>query len=556
MNKSVFSTVTSQAPFINFTDGNRVQMASSMIRQSQTLVNPELPLILTNHSFIYAQSFSCQIAKESGIIVDKFNDVILVKYDSGEEDVFIMGDLFRSPYRIGDRFKKGDVIVHHLMYDVKNHLPLYGVNANVMFSTENSRTYEDAVVLTKSGKEKFQYLYPVKIILEFQENDIVQVANQLRPGSKISRGTLLATFRRFASSLMSVVSNEDHKLLSEYEFTVSRIFTKFTEEFINNQPEETIKFFKQFAFEDKSLHPLIRKAVKRGFSFEAPAFIIIEGLSLRYPEVGDKFANPYGNKGVVSFIIDDFNLYDDVNNIKFTPHVIHTPVGVPSRMNLGQILYMSLGYLLKYIVPQKLSEMNDVNEKLKFLIKFYAYIAPKPYVEKLVNALKNQTKEQIRKHIEEVEREGFRIVLPQFTYNMFDKVYNLYKELNVPTSFIDERTGLRMGAGVIYTMLLEHLAFKKLKHLSVGEVDSRTLQPTDGQRMGEMEMWTLASHNALNFLKESLTIRSDDIVSKDKVIMELIKNGSSNMPKKTKSSTFDLFKAYMIQMGIELHEED
>jgi len=557
MDKSLFSTVTSQIPFVNYNDGNRVQMASSMIRQSQLLTNPELPLIVTQHSFVKGHSFSCQVAKDDGYVKDVFNNVVLVEYKTGEEEIFQLHDFFTTRYRVGQKFKKGDVIVHHLAYDPETELVAFGVNANVVFGTEKSFTYEDAIVLTKTGRKKFEHIIPVKYIEEFFTNNIVVIdPNKIKPGQLIRKGEKILEYRKIASSLLSIANAEVRTLRSDYDFVITRIFTIAKDDFLKLQPDHTKKFFRMYSYDDVDLHPLIKKAMKKGFSFDGQAYIVIEGISRRLPQIGDKFANPYGNKGVVSTFIDDFELIDNQNDIRFVPYVIHTPVGVPSRMNIGQILYMALGYILKYVVPKKLQQMNDLNEQIKFLLKVYSYVAPKQYVENLVSLIKKQDKSTLKQHIKEIIRNGFRIIIPQFTYEMVDKIHKLYVDLGVPFVFSDSRYPSRkLGGGVVYTMILEHLVFKKLKHVSMSDVDTRTLQPLDGQRMGEMEMWTLASHNTLNFLKESLTIRSDDVISKDTVIRNIIRNGKSDMPEVTNSPTFDLFRSYLVLMGFEIDEK-
>ena len=555
MDKSVFSTVTSQPPFVNYNDGNRVQMASSMIRQSQLLTHPELPLIVTQHSFIKGHSFSCQIAKENGYVKDVFNNILLVEYETGEEEIFQLHDFFTARYRVGQRFKKGEVIVHHLAYDPETELVAFGINANVVFGTEKSFTYEDAVVLTKTGRQKFEHIIPVKYVEEFFNNIVNIDPNRIKPGQLIRKGEKILEYKKIASSLISIANAETRTLRSDYDFVITKIYAVAKDDFLKLQPESTKKFFRIYSYNDVDLHPLIKKAIKKGFSFDGQAYIVIEGISRRLPQIGDKFANPYGNKGVVSTFINDFELIDKQNDIRFTPHIIHTPVGVPSRMNIGQILYMALGYILKYVVPKRLQQMDDLNEQIKFLLKVYSYVAPKHYVENLVSLIKKQDQRSLKQHVREIIKNGFRIIIPQFTYNMIDKIHKLYVDLGVPFTFSDSRYPARkLGGGVIYTMILEHLVFKKLKHVSMSDVDPRTLQPLDGQRMGEMEMWTLASHNALSFLKESLTIRSDDVISKNKVIRNVIRQGKSNMPEVTHSPTFDLFRAYLTIMGLEIEE--
>ena len=550
MSRSLFSTVTSQIPFVNSVDGNRVQMASSMIRQSQLLLKPEPPLIVTDHSPIKVNCLSIQLAKENGQVIDKFNDIILVRYDSGEEAVFFAGDFYTTDLRIGDRFEKGDIIVHHRAYNKDLNLVMFGINANVMFAPMRSKTYEDAVVLTESGRDRFAYYYPVKYVFEFY-NDSVELNPVLRLGSYIQKGDWILRRRKITSSIASYAATQTETEYSKFKFKVTKIKTVYEKDFLDIQPEATREFFKTYTYQTLDLHPLIKKALAKGFSYDGKAYLVIEGIAEALPVPGDKFANPYGNKGVVSFIVKDFTLTDEKTGISFTPDIIHTPVGIPSRMNVGQVAHMALGYVLKYVVPFRLRQISSLTDKIKFLLKVYAIVEP-TYAQQLAQKIKQTDPKVLQRIVEDIEANGYRIVVPQFTYNIFKRIYKLYKELGLEDTFVCSTNGYRYGAGVIYTMLLEHLVIKKLKVRSVGPVDSKTLQPTDGQRMGEMEMWTLASHNALNFLKESLTIRSDDVKSKTKVIGNLIRAGISNMPETTQSPTFDLLRAYLSHMGIEI----
>ena len=556
----MFSTVTSQISFVNFTDGNRVQMASSMIRQSQCLVNAELPLIIPENAFVRGQSFTVQLAPKDGQVIDKHNYAVVVKYNDDEEDVFILDDLFECDLKIGDTFKKNDVIVRHKSYDPKYQLIKFGVNANVMFAVPEAKTHEDAVIITKHGQSLFEYEYPVKIVYELPaENTLIQVSPKLRPGMTFQTGEEILTISKYSSSLASLFNMQVNKDHASLPFTVTNIFTYVDPKtnFLQYQPESTKKFFETFSTSYKKYDKqILQRYLKRSFSFDSSAFIVIYGVARLLPKPGDKFANLWGNKGVASSVGEkEYHLYDRNYDIRMPIHVVHTPVGIPSRMNLGQVIYMSLGYLLKYVVPKKLISLKHLSDKVNFLVKFYATIDRK-YAKKLVSLLKSLNEKQIKQMISEIESEGFRIIVSQFTYNMFEKIDKLYKELNVDPYFYCEEMNQMIGGGVIYTMLLEHLAFKKLKHTSYSSVDKKTLQPLDGQRMGEMEMWTLASYDALNFLKESLTIRSDDILAKSKVISDLIRTGNSSLKTKLNPSTYLLFKAYMSLLGVEFLEDE
>ncbi len=240
-------------------------------------------------------------------------------------------------------------------------------------------------------------------------------------------------------------------------------------------------------------------------------------------KIGDKMAGRHGNKGIVSTIVPEIDMpYTKDGRIV---DIVLNPLGVPSRMNIGQILEVHLG-----LVGKKLGEqIQEIFEakRADFIQELRAKMIEIASVAKLMNAkeaIEKMSDEELIKYARDWSK-GVKFATPVFegvTAEEFEKLYKMAKmDIDGKTELYDGRTGEkfkeRVNVGYMYMLKLHHLVDEKVHARSTGPYSLVTQQPVGGkalfggQRFGEMEVWALEAHGAAHTLKEMLTIKSDDV---------------------------------------------
>ncbi len=240
-------------------------------------------------------------------------------------------------------------------------------------------------------------------------------------------------------------------------------------------------------------------------------------------KVGDKMAGRHGNKGIVSIIVPEVDMpYTKDGKIV---DIVLNPLGVPSRMNIGQILEVHLGLIGKKLGEQ-IQEIFE-SKRSEWIKELRAKMIEIADVAKLMNAkefIENLSDEELIKYARDWAK-GVKFASPVFegvTAEEFKKLYELAKmDLDGKTELYDGRTGEkfkeRVNVGYMYMLKLHHLVDEKVHARSTGPYSLVTQQPVGGkalfggQRFGEMEVWALEAHGAAHTLKEMLTIKSDDV---------------------------------------------
>ncbi|HHO64953.1 MAG TPA: DNA-directed RNA polymerase subunit beta, partial [Epsilonproteobacteria bacterium] len=255
-------------------------------------------------------------------------------------------------------------------------------------------------------------------------------------------------------------------------------------------------------------------------------------------KVGDKMAGRHGNKGIVSNIVPEIDMpyLEDGRPVE----IILNPLGVPSRMNIGQILEVHLGLVGKRLGEQ-IQEMFD-NKTETFIQDLRAKMIEIADVAKLMNAketLGNMSDEELLKYARDWAR-GVKFAAPVFegaNQAEFEKLFELAKiDSDGKMTLYDGKTGEKMiervNVGYMYMLKLHHLVDEKVHARSTGPYSLVTQQPVGGkalfggQRFGEMEVWALEAYGASHVLKEMLTIKSDDVDGRSKAYRALTKGES------------------------------
>jgi len=404
----------------------------------------------------------------------------------------------------------------------------------------------DIKVFTKKGYEKdaraIQAYEEEKAVLDGDHHDqllmidreeILRISNYLsgqelakdvtigdaefKAGSKIDETTIKGV-NRFA--LRGVVQSYSDDVQNEYE-SLKNYFLK-QKKRLKTEHEEKLSILEK----DDILPSGVTKLVK------------IYIATKRKLKVGDKMAGRHGNKGIVSNIVPEIDMpyMEDGRPVE----IILNPLGVPSRMNIGQILEVHLGLVGKRLGEQ-IAEMFEAKQE-SFVKDLRAKMIEIADVAKLMNAkelLGNMSDEELLKYGRDWST-GVKFAAPVFegtNQTEFDKLFELAKiDADGKTVLYDGKTGEQMiervNVGYMYMLKLHHLVDEKVHARSTGPYSLVTQQPVGGkalfggQRFGEMEVWALEAYGAAHILKEMLTIKSDDVEGRAKAYRAITKGES------------------------------
>ncbi len=313
------------------------------------------------------------------------------------------------------------------------------------------------------------------------------------------------------------------------------------------------------AFEDKieklkggdELPPGVIKMVK--------VFVAIK----RKLQVGDKMAGRHGNKGVISRILpeEDMPYLEDGTPVD----VVLNPLGVPSRMNVGQILEAHLGWAARSLGHQigdllraQSGDIDPLRRRLK------DYLNTRDANELIDGAKDAEVLKLAAKY-----RDGVRIASPVFDGAAEEEIFNLIRKAGLPASgqatLFDGRTGEafdgKVTVGVMYIMKLHHLVDDKIHARSTGPYSLVTQQPLGGkaqfggQRLGEMEVWALEAYGAAYTLQEMLTVKSDDVVGRTRMYEAIVKGDNLLEPGLPESFNVMVKELQSLGLDVDLVEE-
>jgi len=492
--KQIVSVATSSIPFIEHDDAQRALMGSNMQRQAVPVIKPDPPLVGTGIEKKAAED-SGQIirAEADGKVVSIAGDELSVLYDDGQLKSYVLNKFVRSNsstcinQRVivdkGEKVKKGQVLADGAAI-AQGELSL-GQNIVVAFMAWEGYNYEDAIIISERLRHKDTYTsihiedYPIevrdtKLGPEMITSDIPNIGEEklkdldaegvVRVGAKVSSGDIL----------VGKITPKGETELSAEERLLRAIFGEKAKDvrdsslYLEHGEHGKVVDIKTFSREEgDKLSAGVIKSIQ------------VTVANSRKIQVGDKLAGRHGNKGVVSKIVpkEDMPFLEDGTPID----IILSPLGVVSRMNLGQLLETHLGFAAKKL---------DCS-----------YSVP---------TLDGPDVAQIK---EELEKAG----LPE------DGQVTLY----------DGKTGRpfdnKVTVGVIYMLKLNHMVEEKIHQRSIGPYSLITQQPLGGkaqfggQRFGEMEVWALEAYGAAHTLQEILTIKSDDVPGRSKAYESIIK---------------------------------
>jgi DNA-directed RNA polymerase subunit beta len=280
-------------------------------------------------------------------------------------------------------------------------------------------------------------------------------------------------------------------------------------------------------------------------------------------QVGDKMAGRHGNKGVISRILpeEDMPYLEDGTPVD----VVLNPLGVPSRMNVGQILEAHLGWAARSLgqqIDELLRNHREDIDTMRRRLKEYLNT-------KEANDLIEGVKDPDLLKLAEKYRDGIRIASPVFDGAAEEEIFNLLRKAGLPATgqvtLYDGRTGEpfdgKVTVGVMYIMKLHHLVDDKIHARSTGPYSLVTQQPLGGkaqfggQRLGEMEVWALEAYGAAYTLQEMLTVKSDDVIGRTRMYEAIVKGDNLLEPGLPESFNVMVKELQSLGLDIDLAEE-
>ena len=491
--EQVVSITTAGIPFLEHDDGKRALMGSNMQRQAIPLLKAEAPLVGTGIEAISARdSGAVVIAKADGVVDYVDANKIIVKTKGGTDTYYLNGYersnagtcYHQVPIvRAKDKIKKDQVIADGPSTD-KGEMSI-GKNVTVAFMNYNGYNYEDAVILNERLVRDDVYTsihiqdYQIecrdtKLGPEEFTRDIPNVSEDARKNLDENGIIRIGTEVKDDDILVGKVTPKGMAELTSEEKLLHAIFGEKTREVrdtslrVPHGGEGIVHDIKIFTKEDTDELPAGVSKIIRVYIAQK-----------RKITVGDKMAGRHGNKGVISLILpsEDMPYMADGTPID----ILLNPLGVPSRMNIGQILEMHLGAAAK--------ELN---------IHVATPVFSGANREEILDALKEAG----------LAEDGKMVLYDGRTGEAFDN---------------------RISVGVMYMIKLHHMVDDKLHARSTGPYSLVTQQPLGGkaqfggQRFGEMEVWALYAYGAANVLQEMMTTKSDDVVGRVKVYESIVK---------------------------------
>ncbi len=500
--KQVVSVATALIPFLEHDDANRALMGSNMQRQAVPLLEPEAPIVGTGMEARAARdSGQVVIARRSGVVTSVTAERVQVEADSGELDEYRLLKFVRSNQgtcinqrpivTVGQRLDAGDPVADSSSTD-GGELAL-GRNVLVAFMSWEGGNYEDAIVIserlvrddlftsihiekheiesrdTKLGPEEITRDIPnvgEEALKDLDEEGIVYIGAEVRPGD----------------ILVGKITPKGETELTAEERLLRAIFGEKAREVKDSSlrlphgERGKVVEIREFRREwNDDLQPGVNRLVR------------VSVAQKRKVSVGDKMAGRHGNKGVIAKVLpmEDMPFLPDGTPVD----IILNPLGVPSRMNIGQILETHLGWALSTM--------------------------------------------------------GYRAATPVFDGATEEQIAEALKAAGLPKDGKIELRDGRSGesfdraitVGQIYMLKLHHLVEDKIHARSTGPYSLITQQPLGGkaqfggQRFGEMEVWALEAYGAANILQELLTVKSDDVLGRVQTYEAIVKGEEIQPPR-------------------------
>ena len=602
--RQVVSIAASAIPFLEHDDTTRALMGANMQRQAVPLIQPYAPIVGTGTEYKIAHDSGLTVVSKNAGVVEKIDgNNILIRNESNRLDHYQLVKYHKSNQNtcvnqipivtVGQKVKEGTTLADGpAMYNGQLAL---GRNPLVAFTTWNGYNYEDAIVIserlirddvytsitieehtinclrTNNGDEEItrdlnnvseeakRYLDEDGIIMvgaEVHEGDILvgkqtpRGQNDFTPEEKLLQVIFGNKTKNFRESSLKVPHGGDGIVAKVQRFSIAN------SDELDDDVIESIKIF------------IVQK---------------------RKIQIGDKMSGRHGNKGCISIVapVADMPFMEDGTPID----ICLNPLGVPSRMNIGQVLEMNLGLSMRALGEQKAIEFvlesksnaetiklftknfGIPTEKAKVLVKSISKYCKQNKIETMEDAKHKISRNDILLMVKnaglDLEILNYKAITPVFCGAKVNDVINNIKEAGFGTDdkskigkfqLYDGKTGEPFDnlttVGVMYMMKLDHMVDDKIHARAVGPYSKITQQPlggksqNGGQRFGEMEVWALEAYGAAHNLQEILTIKSDDVKGRNATYSAIVKG--RKIPEPGLPETFKLLSKQLQGLALNM----
>jgi DNA-directed RNA polymerase beta subunit len=573
----MLSTTTSMVPFLENTDGARVIMLSNQAKQMLPLKNPQGPIVRSGYESILTGVLSDNFIKRSpcaGKVLSITKDTIIIQCNTGKKELIDISpvhlrsgsgkdtlSVFKVIVKNGAIVKHGQIIAEGACMS-KGSIAL-GRPLLCALMPYKGYNFEDGIIINESvvNQGKLTSLHGVsEEVLVSDKDRLLYIA---KIGETVAKGQPL--LRKTIGEVEELIGFEDDETT---DLTAGQ--------FIKKSPGGHIVDIEVFSNIKDNKFPMLEELIGRtNKKYSKPprekftikhetikGVYIVFKLEQELPaNVSDKLCNRYGNKGIISLVEKDELMPRLPNGERI--EIILNPIGLISRMNMGQLYEMYCGMISREL-GRLIPLLKDRTKIINLIKKVYGNLdisKNKITTATLVKNLSSLPATIFKQLVDEVKETGYYpIIIPPFQSPKHTDIENAMKVLGLKTAYnltlpeYNTKTSNKVPVGYMYISKLEHMGDAKIYGRSTGPVTSKTSQPTSGkrheggQRLGELDTYSFIAYNCPSVLAEFMGPLSDDYITRDEMLAEIIQKGNTGYHEPKISPVKDLLNSYFISL--------
>jgi len=578
-NSGMLSTTTCMIPFLENNEGARVIMLANQARQMLPLKNPQPPIIQSGYESVLTNSLSDNFIKRatcSGKIENITSDIITIKCKNGDKKEIDISpvhltsgtgkntlSIFKPIVKKGQIVKDQNVIAEGSC--LSNGSISLGRSLCVAMMPYKGYNFEDGIVINEKLIEEnlLTSLHGFEEKILMSEKDRLLFIAEI--GKETSKGDpLLIRSMGEIEELIGYEEDEETDIIGGQVIHKSPGGKIVNIEVFSNVPKN--KFSKLSKYSNKT-NKKFKKPDKKKYTISGKT---IKGVLIKFRieqelpiKLGDKLCNRYGNKGIISLV-------EKNENMPRTPFgdridIILNPIGLIGRMNIGQLYELYCGLISKDLGKKisKMTSQKQISELLKKVIPKLDKSKGQKYSLKTIMKIERMTDKKFKEFMVQIKKdESFPLIIPPFKAPKYQDILNILKILKLKTGYYlnlpeyNVKTKNPVPVGYMYISKLEHLGEAKIYARSTGPT-GKTGQPTagkrkmGGQRLGELDSYSLISYNCIATLAELMGPLSDDYVTKDEIISEISQTGKAAYRPAKINPSKELLNSYFTSLMLE-----
>jgi len=571
----MLSTSSSMIPFLENVAGARVIMITNQAKQTVPLKDPEAPVVQSGYESILTKVLSGNFVKKSpctGKVSKITIDSISIKCGTKTQSVDITPlhlksgsgkntlSVFNPIVKVGSSVKKDDLIAEGAC--MSNGSISLGRSLLAAIMPYKGYNFEDGVVISEKvvSDEKLTSLHGIEEEILISENDrvlyLASIGEKVEKGKPILRKTIgeieqLIGFDEDDTTTMS--AGQYVKKSPGGRIVDIQVYSNLDEDKFPQLKALINRTDKKFGRKSKENFKIAGQTIK-GISIK---FVIEQELKIT---VSDKICNRYGNKGIVSLIEKDDLMPRTPFGEKI--EIVLNPLGITGRMNPGQIYEIYCGLMAKEL-GKRIPDLTRA-KTISLIKQVYGQLDTsknRKNTETLVRGLSNLSKSAYDKLVYNVKKSGFYpIIIPPFQAPGHKSIRSALKMLGLKSAYYltlpeyNTKTKSPVPVGYMYIYKLEHLGEAKIYGRSTGPVTGKISQPTSGkqrdggQRLGELDTYSFISYNCPNVLAEFMGPLSDDYITREEILAEIIQTGAAKYKEPKVSPARDLLNSYFVSL--------